>query len=63
MIFSGFGDSLLKPELLRAIVDSGFEHPSKCNQCYGWLCNMMNAKGNENSEGAINIRRLYVCTE
>ncbi|CAN6847396.1 unnamed protein product [Brassica oleracea] len=30
---SGFRDFLLKPELLRAIVDSGFEHPSegKCN--------------------------------
>ncbi|GFP88982.1 dead-box ATP-dependent RNA helicase 56 [Phtheirospermum japonicum] len=26
---SGFGDFLLKPELLRAIVDSGFEHPSE----------------------------------
>ncbi|KAL8121399.1 hypothetical protein AgCh_018218 [Apium graveolens] len=26
---SGFRDFLLKPELLRAIVDSGFEHPSE----------------------------------
>lgn len=26
---SGFRDFLLKPELLRAIVDCGFEHPSK----------------------------------
>nr|GEW35732.1 DEAD-box ATP-dependent RNA helicase 56 isoform X1 [Tanacetum cinerariifolium] len=26
---SGFSDFLLKPELLRAIVDSGFEHPSE----------------------------------
>ncbi|GAB2210753.1 hypothetical protein Droror1_Dr00016037 [Drosera rotundifolia] len=26
---SGFRDFLSKPELLRAIVDSGFEHPSK----------------------------------
>ncbi|XP_052477411.1 DEAD-box ATP-dependent RNA helicase 15 isoform X2 [Gossypium raimondii] len=25
---SGFRDFLLKPELLRSIVDSGFEHPS-----------------------------------
>lgn len=25
---SGFRDFLLKPELLRAIVDCGFEHPS-----------------------------------
>lgn len=32
---SGFRDFLLKPEILRAIVDCGFEHPSegilKCN--------------------------------
>ena len=26
---SGFRDFLLKPELLRAIVDCGFEHPSQ----------------------------------
>ncbi|KAG4211730.1 hypothetical protein ERO13_A02G119801v2 [Gossypium hirsutum] len=26
---SGFTDFLLKPELLRSIVDSGFEHPSE----------------------------------
>ncbi|KAK8265598.1 hypothetical protein E1A91_D12G188300v1 [Gossypium mustelinum] len=26
---SGFRGSLLKPELLRSIVDSGFEHPSE----------------------------------
>lgn len=26
---TGFRDFLLKPELLRAIVDSGFEHPSE----------------------------------
>ena len=26
---SGFRDLLLKPELLRAIVDCGFEHPSE----------------------------------
>ncbi|TYH22619.1 hypothetical protein ES288_A04G143500v1 [Gossypium darwinii] len=26
---SGFRDFLLKPELLRSIVDSGFEHPSE----------------------------------
>ena len=29
---SGFRDFLLKPELLRAIVDCGFEHPSEGNQ-------------------------------
>lgn len=28
---SGFRDFLLKPELLRAIVDRGFEHPSEGN--------------------------------
>lgn len=29
---SGFRDFLLKPEILRAIVDCGFEHPSE-----GWF--------------------------
>ncbi|KAG2279605.1 hypothetical protein Bca52824_050825 [Brassica carinata] len=35
---SGFRDFLLKPELLRAIVDSGFEHPSegKCTRYGGY---------------------------
>ncbi|KAJ0833974.1 putative RNA helicase [Helianthus annuus] len=28
---SGFKDFLLKPELIRAILDSGFEHPSEGN--------------------------------
>jgi|TARA_B110000483_G_scaffold59259_1_gene73926 ATP-dependent RNA helicase UAP56/SUB2 len=28
---TGFRDFLLKPELLRAIVDCGFEHPSEGN--------------------------------
>ena len=28
---SGFKDFLLKPELLRAIADCGFEHPSEGN--------------------------------
>ncbi|CBI21031.3 unnamed protein product, partial [Vitis vinifera] len=31
---SGFRDFLLKPELLRAIVDSGFEHPSEVDSSY-----------------------------
>jgi len=31
---SGFRDFLLKPELLRAIVDRGFEHPSEGIQSY-----------------------------
>ena len=29
---SGFRDFLLKPEILRSIVDCGFEHPSEGNQ-------------------------------
>lgn len=29
---SGFRDFLLKPELLRSIVDCGFEHPSEGNK-------------------------------
>ena len=33
---SGFRDFLLKPELLRAIVDCGFEHPSE-GECNGWM--------------------------
>ena len=38
---SGFRDFLLKPELLRAIVDCGFEHPSEgmCSQYV--LCNII----------------------
>ncbi|KAI5411955.1 DEAD-box ATP-dependent RNA helicase 15 [Lathyrus oleraceus] len=39
---SGFRDFLLKPELLRAIVDSGFEHPSEiqheCIPQATWEC-------------------------
>lgn len=31
---SGFRDFLLKPELLRAIVDCGFEHPSEGKTFY-----------------------------
>lgn len=38
---SGFRDFLLKPELLRAIVDCGFEHPSEgeqfCMRSYKFL--------------------------
>lgn len=38
---SGFRDFLLKPELLRAIVDCGFEHPSEGNTSfrlfYAWI--------------------------
>lgn len=35
---SGFRDFLLKPELLRAIVDCGFEHPSEGDWLLlGWL--------------------------
>lgn len=30
---SGFRDFLLKPEILRAIVDCGFEHPSEGECC------------------------------
>mgnify|MGYP005983833535 FL=1 len=31
---SGFRDFLLKPEILRAIVDCGFEHPSEGKHVY-----------------------------
>lgn len=32
---SGFRDFLLKPEILRAIIDCGFEHPSEGNSHTG----------------------------
>lgn len=38
---SGFRDFLLKPELLRAIIDCGFEHPSEGEGLLislHWLC-------------------------
>jgi hypothetical protein len=37
---SGFRDFLLKPELLRAIIDCGFEHPSEGIICsiFTFLC-------------------------
>ncbi|KAL3702150.1 hypothetical protein R1sor_020172 [Riccia sorocarpa] len=35
---SGFRDFLLKPELLRAIVDCGFEHPSEGKYLAGFRC-------------------------
>ncbi|TYI02383.1 hypothetical protein ES332_A11G263500v1 [Gossypium tomentosum] len=36
---SGFKDFLLKPELLRSIVDSGFKHPSEgCGFWGNWSC-------------------------
>lgn len=41
---SGFRDFLLKPEILRAIVDCGFEHPSEgkyLNSYYIYLPAMM----------------------
>ena len=34
---SGFRDFLLKPELLRAIVDCGFEHPSEGISVIGFI--------------------------
>lgn len=37
---SGFRDFLLKPELLRAIVDCGFEHPSEGKKRF-WECSMI----------------------
>jgi len=36
---SGFRDFLLKPEILRAIVDCGFEHPSEGEQPFH--CNIL----------------------
>ena len=39
---SGFRDFLLKPEILRAIVDCGFEHPSEVqHECIPQVNNMI----------------------
>lgn len=35
---SGFRDFLLKPEILRAIVDCGFEHPSEGESHFSMAC-------------------------
>lgn len=41
---SGFRDFLLKPELLRAIVDCGFEHPSEGKRDVFFVCVFGEAK-------------------
>ncbi|TYH74018.1 hypothetical protein ES332_D05G369100v1 [Gossypium tomentosum] len=46
---SGFRDFLLKPELLRSIVDSGFEHPSEVFA----LAKLMNVNEDESQLSAI----------
>ncbi len=38
---SGFRDFLLKPELLRAIVDCGFEHPSEGTEEISYVFGML----------------------
>lgn len=50
---SGFKDFLLKPELLRAIQDCGFEHPSEGAFSQG--C------GRGDSHGTANSRRQQGC--
>ncbi|XP_016699708.1 DEAD-box ATP-dependent RNA helicase 15 isoform X4 [Gossypium hirsutum] len=58
---SGFRDFLLKPELLRSIVDSGFEHPSEVNTNHAmqWnkfifaLAKLMNVSEDESQLSAI----------
>ena len=37
---TGFRDFLLKPELLRAIADCGFEHPSEGSSTLSSLCSL-----------------------
>lgn len=44
---TGFRDFLLKPELLRAIVDCGFEHPSE-GMSFFWFV-MQRKRTNEHS--------------
>ncbi|KAJ8429256.1 hypothetical protein Cgig2_031556 [Carnegiea gigantea] len=62
---SGFRDFLLKLELLRAIVDSGFEHPSegKCSLFPLWLCCCHSIMGMVHSRAVIDdgfrTRRSY----
>ena len=41
---SGFRDFLLKPELLRAIVDCGFEHPSEGTRADLSFCQVLRSK-------------------
>ena len=42
---SGFRDFLLKPEILRAIVDCGFEHPSEGKiNVIQWIVNFKKTK-------------------
>ncbi|PPD89808.1 hypothetical protein GOBAR_DD13250 [Gossypium barbadense] len=57
---SGFRDFLLKPELLRSIVDSGFEHPSEVYRTNGLgfdavfaLAKLMNVSEDESQLSAI----------
>lgn len=38
---SGFRDFLLKPEILRAIVDCGFEHPSEGEQLFHYESSLL----------------------
>ena len=39
---SGFRDFLLKPEILRSIVDCGFEHPSEVqHECIPQVCDIV----------------------
>lgn len=42
---SGFRDFLLKPELLRAIVDCGFEHPSEGKKSMNKLHDLLAVHG------------------
>lgn len=49
---SGFRDFLLKPELLRAIVDCGFEHPSE-GIFYCWVIEtLLNTVGVQEKRGS-----------
>ncbi|KAK4480161.1 hypothetical protein RD792_013222 [Penstemon davidsonii] len=58
---SGFRDFLLKPELLRAIVDSGFEHPSE-GKIYNSIFNM-NAYLKLYWEWMLSAKRNLICHE
>ena len=53
---SGFRDFLLKPELLRAIVDCGFEHPSE-GESLSWM-----QAGNQ-ANALFQLLRFYMETE
>lgn len=57
---SGFRDFLLKPEILRAIADCGFEHPSE-GKCSNNLLNAFNDNLNVLERDRMIIKKSRLC--